>query len=344
MCFHAFLRAFDSITAQVRQCLAILLCLPIASVSSTEVLFVSNYVANSGNLTLFDYDGTSLSSRQVITSNVNGPTGLAFVGSGNLFVANVGTTSAPFTSKVAKYVPDSGGDFAYDSQFSSTANMIGPRGLAIGAAGHFYAANTNQNTMSIFDSAGVFQSNVTSVSTGPRGLAFDSAGLLYMANFNNQIRIFDVTNPLAPSQVGTITNTGGIAFNGPQGIVFDSSGRMLVSNFTDSTVSILEKSGSTWIDAGKLTGNMNGSFGMDFDSSGNLFVANFSGNSISKFTPSGGSYTFVTSFSSEITAPTFINFHTVPEPAFLIHSTVIAALIWTRLRKRRRKTENVTNG
>ena len=68
--------------------------------------------------------------------------------------------------------------------FAST-NLNAPFGLAFDSSGNLYAANVGNSTISKFNSAGVYQSNIAANLNGPAGLAFDSSGNLYAANTRN---------------------------------------------------------------------------------------------------------------------------------------------------------------
>ena len=69
--------------------------------------------------------------------------------------------------------------------FAST-NLNSPNGLAFDALGNLYAANTNDNTISKFNSSGGYLSSISGNLNVPVGLAFDTSGNLYAANSNDK--------------------------------------------------------------------------------------------------------------------------------------------------------------
>lgn len=115
-------------------------------------------ITPSGNVTTF-------------ASGFNQPTGLAFNGNGDLFVANENGTISQVTP--------TGNVSTFATGFSGF--LGGPSGLAFDGSGNLYVANTNNNVIYKVTPAG----NVTAFASGfnvPFGLAFNSSGDLFVAN------------------------------------------------------------------------------------------------------------------------------------------------------------------
>jgi DNA-binding beta-propeller fold protein YncE len=66
-----------------------------------------------------------------------------------------------------------------------SSSLNNPQGLAFDSSGNLYASNSGDNTISKFDSAGLFKSSISSNLSSPQGLAFDSSGNLYAVNAGN---------------------------------------------------------------------------------------------------------------------------------------------------------------
>jgi DNA-binding beta-propeller fold protein YncE len=241
-----------------------------------------------------------------VTGGLNGPRGLAFDASGNLYVANddnstvskvaVGSSAAtPFVTSGLNHPVgpafDAGGNL-YVTNFgngtvskvaagSSTATpfvttgLNGPEYLAFDAGGNLYVANWYAGTVSkVAAGSSTATPFVTSALNMPAGLAFDASGNLYVANYRNGT----VSKVAAGSTTATPFITTGL--NGPTGLAFDASGNLYVTNFGNGTVS--KVSLGTTTPTPFLTGGLNGPHGIQFDASGNLYVANYGNSTVSK--------------------------------------------------------------
>ena len=120
--------------------------------------------------------------------------------------------------------------------FAST-NLNSPNGLAFDALGNLYSANVGDNTISKFNSAGGYLSNITTNADAPYGLAFDSSGNLYAANAgDNTISKFNSSGGYLSSISGNL--------NVPVGLAFDTSGNLYAANSNDKTISKFNSSGT----------------------------------------------------------------------------------------------------
>jgi DNA-binding beta-propeller fold protein YncE len=128
-------------------------------------------VANNSNNTIEKYTTGGVGSVFATgTNGLNGPTGLAFDSSGNLFVAN-------FNSNTIDEITPGG-----VSSVFATAGLSGPAGLAFDSAGNLYAANFNTSKIEKYTPGGAPS---LFASTGrPQFLAFtnDSGVPLPLAN------------------------------------------------------------------------------------------------------------------------------------------------------------------
>ena len=181
----------------------------------------------------------------------NTPSGLAFDGSGNLFVADTGN------STIRKISPA--------GAVSTFAGIAGSSGFADGAAGGAQ-----------FDS--------------PLGIAVATNGDVLVADSGNHcirrisggvVSTFAGSPQIWGSADGTGTNA---QFNGPVGLVFDARGNLFVSDANNDTIRKVTTNGvvTTFTGAAGVDGTADGSLNvarfrspaeLAFDKKGNLFVA-----------------------------------------------------------------------
>jgi sugar lactone lactonase YvrE len=263
----------------------------------------------------------------------------------------------------------SGATIAASKATFATTNLADPQGIVLDPQGNLWAANYRGNSVSKFNSSGVYQSVITATLKNCYGLARDGSGNLYVANSgSDSISTFDASG----SFLGTTTSN----LNGPVGLARDTAGNVYAANTDGNNVAVYNSAlayqrtitsgsfsfptgiaigpaNSVYVASGNsilsfnaagsfqssISSNLSGPQGIAFDSLGNLYAANFFSNSISKYDPSG---VFVTSWSVGTARPSFVAFQpaAVPEPGSMgLAGTGIAAAgagLWRRWRKRRR--------
>jgi sugar lactone lactonase YvrE len=229
------------------------------------------WVANSNTNTLFEYVKSELAKASpaplvTISSNssgsLNGPGGLAFDRSGNLWVANtsVSTVVEYSHSQLAR----SGAPTPEVTISNNSFNA--PFGLAFDSAGDLWVAdNAQEGSPAVYEYA---KSELGKTAPVPRltisiplsplgddtrsGLSFDSAGNLWLVNSaGNSLVEFtksELSRP-APKPSVTISSSAANGLNAPDDLVFDSAGDAWVANTGGNTVvefskGVLAKSGS----------------------------------------------------------------------------------------------------
>jgi sugar lactone lactonase YvrE len=271
----------------------IMLLLFIAS-SRGETIYVGT---DESKVWAFAPDGT----RSVFASSgLNGPSGLAFDASGNLYVASYNN------SIIMKFSPQGVG-----TAFASTG-LNHPAAMAFDSAGNLFVANGGaydpisqqyHSYIEKFTPGGIGSLFVDATGRDPSALVFDRSGNLYAAYRGNQPQIVRFSQ----NGVGSVFASTGR--ESAQGLAFDSTGNLYAS-YGLSTQTI-EKFSSTGLDLGAYVTGAPNPAGLVFDSSDNLYAANYipSASYIEKITPDGARSVFA----SQILGATCIAI--IPEPS-----------------------------
>ena len=220
-------------------------------------------MANRGNGTVSEFAPGSTTPTATLTGLSN-PEGLAFDGSGNLYVANKGNGT------VSEFAPGS---------TTPTATLTGlsyPVALAFDSSGNLYVANEIGTTVSEFAPGSTTPTATLTGLDNPVALAFDSSGNLFVANYD-----VGTVSEFAP---GSTTPTATLdRAEQSLALAFDSSGNLYVANGSmRHTVSEFAPGSTT--PTATLTG-LNNPGALAFDSSGNLYVANNGNGTVSVFAP-----------------------------------------------------------
>ena len=228
-----------------------------------------------------------------------------------LFIAIAITSYTIQAQTIITIAGHTAGTFVGDGGSATNANLGGPYGLAIDAAGNLFIADPSTNRVRKVNSAGIITtaagnglgnqtgdggSATAAIVGAPNGLAFDETGNLYIATGSDSNRIRKI------SLTGIITTIAGgndIVYNGDGGpataagfrqvydVAADNRGNIYVSDVQDSRIRKIDANGmiSTYVGTG--TAGYNGDYiaataaqinfpkGLAVDDTGNLYIGDF---------------------------------------------------------------------
>jgi len=225
-------------------------------------------IANAQNISTIAGTGTAGYNGDGIpatSAQFNGVQGMAFDGSGNLFVADISnnrirkiTMSTGLISTVAGT-----GTAGYngDGILATAAQINIPSALAFDSNGDLYFTDrSNSRIRKITTSTGIISTVAGTGTAGyngdgilataaqlnnPNEVSFDAGGNLYIADWiNNRVRKVDKSTGIISTIAGTGTagyNGDGIAataaqINGPCGIIFDNAGNIYIAEYGGARV------------------------------------------------------------------------------------------------------------
>jgi uncharacterized protein (TIGR03437 family) len=250
--------------------------------------------------------------------------GVAIDSSGNLYVADRAnfrirqiTSSGNITTVAGNGIYSDSGD----GGAAINAQLNGPKGVAVDAAGNLYIADAGNNSVREVSRSGV----ITTIAggsaagsagdggpaakaqlNGPRGLALDSSGNLYIADTGNN-RVREITTD---GNISTVAGNGTAGYSGdggppasgelsqPYGVAVDTGGNLYIADSGNSRVrkvsggilTTVAGNGATDYsgDGGQATSAaLNGPLGIAVDSAHNLYIADTANNRI-RFVASNG--------------------------------------------------------
>jgi hypothetical protein len=247
------------------------------------------------------------------------PSGVAYDGAGNLYVADSGNNTIRkmvLATREVTTVAGLMGVYGSDDGVGVDARLYSPQGLAADGAGNLYIADSANHTIrkmvlssgkvtTIAGAAGQSGHQDARGSAArfwfPTGLALDGAGNLYVSSDDNTIRRVtlatgDVTTVAGEAMVGGYQDGQGeeVHFSRPKGVVADGAGTLYVADtenclirkivLATGVVSTVAGSFGTWgHDEGiGSEASFSAPQGLALDGTGNLYVADHYGTRIRK--------------------------------------------------------------
>ncbi|HYW48285.1 MAG TPA: hypothetical protein VE959_35805 [Bryobacteraceae bacterium] len=248
------------------------------------------------------------------TASLAGPTGLAVDSAGNIYIADrYNNRIRKVAGGVIASVAGNGTPaYAGDGMAATAASLYFPAGVAVGADGSLYIADSgDQRVRKVAGGViNTFAGNGTPGSTGdgaqataatlavPFGVALDTAGNAYIATLGDS-RVRKVAGGI----IGTVAGNGNIAYSGdgglatsaqlytPSGVAFDRAGNLYIADALGARVYRVSGGAITSI-AGNGTPGYSGDgkaatsaqldnpMGIAFDGAGNLYIADSGNNCI----------------------------------------------------------------
>jgi sugar lactone lactonase YvrE len=178
---------------------------------------------------------------------------------------------------------------------SANGQFTNPNGIAIDSAGNIWIADSGNNRIQKFNSAGVYQTKFGTFGTGNGqfdqvgGMAIDTSDNVFVVDYgNNRIQKFNSSGTYQ-SKFGTF-GTGNGQFSYPSAVARDSANNLYVTDTFNYRVQKFDSAGaylSQWGAFGSADGQFKEPYGLAIDASDNVYVADLGNNRIQKFTSAG---------------------------------------------------------
>ncbi len=219
-------------------------------------------VTRDGVITTFAGGGSSLNDNgPAVSVNLNSPNGLAFDGTGNLYIAdtfNRRIRKVTRTGVISTFTGTGTQGDSGDGDTATAAQLSRPVGVSVDNSGNLYIADQGSDRIRKITPAGVISTFAGAGTIGfsgdggaatsaqlnaPYSVVLDGAGALYISDTNNnRIRRVDAVtgNISTVAGGGTVLGDNGPAlsaqFNYPAGMAFDCAGNLYVSDFGNNRV------------------------------------------------------------------------------------------------------------
>jgi len=258
------------------------------------------------------------------------PVGVVIDGFGNLYFSENVThriRRVDPTGIITTIAGNGSPAFSGDNGPAAKAQVYGPSGLALDAAGNLYIADTNNQRIRKIDTNGMITTvagNPTAASTGDGGLAtasrlssptavaFDNKGNLLIAEGNRirKVNASGIISTVAGSNAAGATGDGGPAISAtlatPNGVTVDAVGNIYIGDSFNNRVRKVDTNGIITTIAGGRNGGLgdggpavNSALalpeGLAFDAAGNLYIADVNHDVIRRITGLGAPVPVITS-------------------------------------------------
>jgi trimeric autotransporter adhesin len=248
------------------------------------------YVADALNLRIRKISGSNISSvagngvlsysgdgGAAIAAQMNAPQATAVDSSGNLYIADTANNVVRKVTRDGVIHPFAGNGsagFGGDGGAATSAQLRGPRGLAVDSSGNLYIADSNNNRVRMVAPSGTITTVAGNGTAGyggdggagasaelytPVGVSVDGSGNLYIADLNNQrIRMVSAGSGIMTTVAGTgnagYSGDGGPAtsaqLNYPIGVAVDSGANIYIADSANYVIRKVLSGGQIYTIAG----------------------------------------------------------------------------------------------
>ncbi len=204
------------------------------------------------------------------SAQLNLPIGVAVDSSGNVYIADFGNSRVRKVSASGAIIGTVAGNgstgYSGDGGPAANAQLNGPQGVAVDAAGNLYIADTENNAIREVTPAGLIATvagnglagysgdggQATSAQVGnPVGVAVDAAGDIFTVDASNRVRQV-YPNGLIATIAGNgsrgYSGDGGLAtqaqLNAPSAIALGNNGNLYVADKANNAVRLLQYAGN----------------------------------------------------------------------------------------------------
>jgi sugar lactone lactonase YvrE len=255
-----------------------------------------------------------------LSAELNSPSGIAVDATGTVYFTDYNNNRVRKISTggiISTVAGTNVQGYSGDGNSAGLAELNGPRGIAIDAAGNLYIADSGNNRVRKISANGIIYTVAGNGNAGfsgdggqamfaelayPKGIAIDNAGNLFIADCNNQ-RIRKVTPAGIISTVAGNGNSGppvnGILatnsnFDLPSDVATDNNGNIFIDDYFNGCIRKVDASGIITTIAGggtstadnitATTADLHYPMGICLDNSGNLMIAEAHRNRLRKVT------------------------------------------------------------
>jgi trimeric autotransporter adhesin len=255
-----------------------------------------------------------------VSGSIGYPQGVAADGAGNVYFTSLNCVfKVDASGTLTRIAGTSRAGYFGDGGPAASAQLYGPSGVAVDAAGNLFIADTTNNRVRKISSSGIITTVVGNGQQGysgdggpateaqlnsPLGVAMDAAGNLFIADTaNNRVRKVSTTaiiTTVAGNGQQGYSGDGGSALSaqlsGPSGLAVDAAGNLFIADNSNNRVrkvspasiitTVAGGGGGGLGDGGPaISAQLNDPRGVATDAQGNLFIADNNNQRVRKVSP-----------------------------------------------------------
>jgi trimeric autotransporter adhesin len=266
------------------------------------------------------------------SAELNGPSGIALDGAGNLYIADPANNRIREVMAGTRIISTIAGNgtagYSGDGGPATSAELQSPVGIAVDSSGNLYIADQGNNVIRKVATNGTITTVAGNNAEGysgdngqainatlyaPAGVALDNAGNLYIADAgNNRIRLVNtagtITTFAGNGTAGYSGDNGPAAaatLNKPSALAEDAKNNLYLADTSNNVIRLVNTTGTITTIAGNgtagysgdngsaISATLNAPYGLQIDSVGNVYIADTKNNVIRMVTAAGNITTIV---------------------------------------------------